>query len=75
MISFDDISAENMKENNLKWPQISYHLQIILITDSFGTGKTNALLDLINHETDIDKIYLYAKDPYKAKYHLSINKH
>ena len=25
-------------------------------------------------ETDIDKIYLYAKDPHEAKYQLLINK-
>ena len=27
------------------------------------SGKTNSLFNLINQETDIDKIYLYAKDP------------
>ena len=32
------------------------------------------MLNLINNEPDIDKIYLYAKDPYKAKYKLLINK-
>ena len=37
------------------------------------SGKANALLNLINIEPDIDKIYLYAKDPYKAKYQLLIN--
>ena len=36
--------------------------------------KTNALLNLINHEPNIDKIVLYAKDPYKSKYQLLINK-
>ena len=39
-----------------------------------GSGKTNALLNLINNQPDIDKIYLYAKDPYEAKYQLLINK-
>ena len=34
----------------------------------------NALLNLINKEPDIDKIYLYAKDLYDAKYQLLINK-
>ena len=29
------------------------------------SGKTNALLNLKNHQPDIDKIYLYAKDPYE----------
>ena len=36
--------------------------------------KTNALINLINHEPDIDKIYLYARDPYEVKYQLLINK-
>ena len=34
----------------------------------------NALLDLITHQPEIDKIDLYAKGPYKAKYQLLINK-
>ena len=37
-----------------------------------GSGKTNALLNLINNEPDIEKKYLYAKDPYEAKYHLLV---
>ena len=36
--------------------------------------KKNALLNLINNQTDIEKIYLYAKDPYEAKYQYLINK-
>ena len=39
-----------------------------------GSTKTNALLNLINHKLDIDKIYLYAKYPYEAKYQLLIIK-
>ena len=31
-------------------------------------------MDLINNEPDIDKVYLYAKDPYETKYHFLINK-
>ena len=46
----------------------------MLIIGAFGSVKTNALLNLINHEPDIDKIYLHAKDPYKAKYELLISK-
>ena len=37
-------------------------------------GKTNALLNLINNQPDIDKIYLYGKDPYEAKYQYLIKK-
>ena len=36
--------------------------------------KKNALLNLINNEPDIHKIYLYAKDQYKGKHQLLINK-
>ena len=32
------------------------------------------LLNLINNQPDIDKIYLYAKDPYEKKYQYLINK-
>ena len=39
-----------------------------------GSGKTNALLNVINNRPDIDKIYLYAKDPYEAKYQYLIKK-
>ena len=41
---------------------------------SSGSGKKNALLDCINNQPDIDKIYLYAKDPYEAKNQYLINK-
>ena len=39
-----------------------------------GSGKANALLNLINNQPDIDKIYFHAKDPYEAKYQFLINK-
>ena len=39
-----------------------------------GSGKTNALLNLINNQPGIDKIYLYAKDPCEAKYQYLTNK-
>ena len=45
----------------------------ILIVGGSGSGKTNAL-NLINNQPDIDKMYLYAKDPYEAKYKYLINK-
>ena len=32
------------------------------------------MLNLIIHEPDTDEIYLYANDPYEAKYQLLINK-
>ena len=36
--------------------------------------KNKVLLNLINYQPYIDKIYLYAKNPYEAKYQLLINK-
>ena len=47
----------------------------MLIVGGSGSRKTNVLLNLINNQPDICKIYLYAKDPYKAKYQHLINKH
>ena len=46
----------------------------MLIIGGSGSGKTNVLLSLIENQPDIDKIYLYAKDPYEAKYQYLINK-
>ena len=34
----------------------------------------NAFVNLISHESDIDKIFLYAKDPYDTKYQFLIKK-
>ena len=70
MITFNDIT----KEHNPNWSQIPDHPYRILIIGGSGSGKTNSLFNLINQQPDIDKIYLYAKDPYEAKYQLLINK-
>ena len=74
MINFDEYTNENKIEHNLKWPHIPDHPYRILIIGGSGSGKTNALLNLINNQPDIDKIYLYAKDPYELKYQYLINK-
>ena len=47
---------------------------ILLITGGSGSGKTKTLLNLIENQPDIDKIYLYAKDTYESKYQYLINK-
>ena len=70
MINFDDVTKENIKEHNPNWPQIPDHPYRILIIGGSGSGKTNSLFNLINHQPNIDKIYLYAKDLYEAKYAL-----
>ena len=46
---------------------------MLIIVDS-GSGKTNSLFNLISHQPGINKIFLYAKDPFEAKYQLLINK-
>ena len=74
MINLDDIANENNKEHNEKWPYIPDHPYRILIIGSSGSGKTNALLNLINKQNDIDKIYLYAKDLSEPKYEILIKK-
>ena len=71
MINFDNFTNENKTE----WPYIPDHPYRILFVGDSASGKTNALLNLINNQPDIDKIYLYAKDPYEAKYQYLINKH
>ena len=50
------------------------HPYRVLIIGGSGSGKTNVLLDLIENQPDMDKIYLYPKDPYKAKHQYLINK-
>ena len=59
---------------NLNWPQTPDHPCRILKVGGSGSGKTNALLNLISNQLDIDKIYFYAKDLCGAKYQLLISK-
>ena len=65
---------ENNKEHNKKWPFIPDHPYRMLINGGSGSGKTNALLNLIQEQGDIDKIYLYAKDLSEPKYEFLIKK-
>ena len=60
MINFDEHTNENKIKYNSKWPYIPDRPYRILIIGGSGSGKTNALLNLINNQPDIDKIYLYA---------------
>ena len=74
MINFDDYTNENKTEHNRNWSYIPNKPYRILIIGGSGSGKTYALLNLIEDQPYIDKIYLYAKDPYEAKYQYLINK-
>ena len=74
MINLDSTTNENNREHNEKRPHIPDHPHIILIIGGSGSGKTSALLNLINEQDDTDKIYLYAKDLSESKYEYLIEK-
>ena len=74
MINFDDYVNANKTEHNKSWPYIPDNPYRILIIGGSESGKTNVLFTLIENQPDIDKTYLYAKDPYEAKHQYSINK-
>ena len=74
MFNLGDITNENNKEHNEKGPIIPDHPYRIFSIGSSGSGKTNALLNLIKQQDDIDKIYLHAKDLSKPKYDFLIEK-
>ena len=70
MFNLDNIVNKNNKNNDKYW---SFR---ILIIGSSGSGKTNALLHLIqklNNTNPIDKIHLYAKDLSEPKYEILID--
>ena len=74
MINCYDVSKENIKDHNPNQPQIPDYPYRILINGGSGSGGANSLFNLISQQPDIDKIYLYIKSPYEAKYQLLIHK-
>ena len=56
MINFDDVTKENIKENNSNWPQIPDYPCRILTIGGSGLEKTKSLFNIINQEPYIDKI-------------------
>ena len=74
MINVDSITNEKNKEHNEKWPFILDHPYKISIIGGSVSEETNALLDLISQQDDIDKMYLYAKDLSEPKDELLIKK-
>ena len=74
MINFYDYTNENKINHNPNWSYIPDHPCRILIIGGSGSGKRNTLLNLIENQPDIDKIYLYVKDLFEPKYQYIINK-
>ena len=74
MINLDSITNENNKKHNEKWPYIPDHPYKILIIGGSGWGKTNAQLNLIHEQNDIDKLYLYARDLNEPKHKILFKK-
>ena len=65
MLNFDYITKKDIKEHNVNWSHFPWRFRI---------WKNKLLVNLISHQTDVDKIYLHAKDQLEAKYQLLINK-
>ena len=74
MINYIDIVNENKTVHNKNWPYIPDHAYRILIIGGLESEKTNALINLINEQNDIDKNYLYARDLSEPKYEYLIKK-
>ena len=55
MINLDSITNKNNKEHNEKWPYIPDHPYRIIIIGGFGSSKTNALINLINEQSDLSE--------------------
>ena len=71
MKNFDQSVEINHNPNWLYIPDYPYRILIIWNSRS---GKTNVLLNLMeNQQQDLDKIYLYVKNPFESKYQLLIN--
>ena len=68
MINLDHIINDNNNNHDEKWPHTPDHPYRILIIGGSGSGKANILLNLINEQKDINKIYLYEKDLSEPKY-------
>ena len=58
MFNFDCITKDDIKEHNPNWPETPDHPFRVLTVGGSGSEKIKALLNLINHEPDIDKHFL-----------------
>ena len=70
MKNYDQSVKINRNPNS---PYIPNHFYRILITGGLGSEKINVLFYLIEHQRpDIDKNYLYVKDPFESKHQMLI---
>ena len=74
MVNFDEVVGKKRFVHNPKWPYVPDHPHRIMIVGGSGSGKTNALINLLSKQPDIDKIYLYVRDPYEEKMTTSLKK-
>ena len=66
IVNFNNVTKENIRENNRNLPQIC-HPSITLIPGGSVSAKVTSLFNLISQQPDINKIYLHAKDSFEAK--------
>ena len=74
IINFDIITGINKKKHDTNQPSTPDHPYRILTAGGFVSGNTNALLDLINCQPNIDRIFFDAKDPYERKQQPTVSK-
>ena len=72
MINFDNYVSEDRVEHNRNWRYTPDHPYRILIKGGWGSVKTNVLLNLIENQSDIVNIYLYAKDLYEQNINIAL---
>ena len=71
MKNYDELFEIN---HNPNWSYIPDHAYRILIIGGSRSRKTNVLLKLIkDQQLNMDKTFLYVKDPLESKYQLLIN--
>ena len=57
MSNFISIAKEYIKKHNPNWPEIPDYTYKILIVGGRGSEKTNALLNLISHQSNKSSIW------------------
>ena len=65
---------KQQKTNENKWLYILDHAYRIIIIGESVSGKTNAMINLINEQNGIAKIYLHPRDLSEPKYDYLIKK-